>query len=78
MLELIEAVSGRLIGSKSWNRSAKILKPIWTVCDCVGAVLGVCFINYAINCIVACIRPEMTMDFGFTMWNRCLMIGHEQ
>ena len=29
MLELIEAVSGRLIGPKSWNRSVKIMKPIW-------------------------------------------------
>ena len=29
MLELIEAVSGRLIGPKSWNRSVKFMKPIW-------------------------------------------------
>ena len=29
MLELIEVVSGRLIGPKSWNRSVKIMKPIW-------------------------------------------------
>ena len=26
MLELIEAVSGRLVGSKSWNRGGKILE----------------------------------------------------
>ena len=29
MLELIEVVSGRLIGPKSWNRSVTIMKPIW-------------------------------------------------
>ena len=26
---------------------------------------GVCFIIYEINCVV-CMRPKMTMDFGFT------------
>ena len=49
-----EAVRGPLIGPKSGNRSVKIfrefLEPIWTVCDCVGAVWGVCLIIYEINC----------------------------
>ena len=49
MIELIKAVRGRLIGPKSWNRSMEILEPIWTVRDCVGTDLGVCFIIYAIN-----------------------------
>ena len=44
---------GRLIGSKSWNRSVEIfgefLESIWTVHDCVGAVWGVCIIIYIIN-----------------------------
>ena len=44
---------GRLIGSKSLNRSVEIfgefLEPIWTVHDCVGAVWGVCIIIYIIN-----------------------------
>ena len=33
MFELNEAVRGRLIGSKSWNRGVRFLKPMWTVCD---------------------------------------------
>ena len=44
----------------------EFFKPIWTVRDCVGAVLGVCFINYEINCMLVRMRPEMAMDFGFT------------
>ena len=34
MFELNEAVRGRLIGSKSWNRGVGFLKPMWTVRDC--------------------------------------------
>ena len=40
MFELNEAVSGRLIGSKSWNQGDGFLKPMWTVCDCPRAELG--------------------------------------
>ena len=40
MLELNEAVRGRLIGSKSWNRGVGFLKPMWTVHDCPRAELG--------------------------------------
>ena len=51
-----EAVRGRLIGPKSWNLSVEIfrefLEPIWTVCDCVGAVWGVCLIIYEINYVL--------------------------
>ena len=51
-----EAVRGRLIGPKSWNRSVEIfgefLEPIWIVRDCVGAVWGVCLIIYIINCVL--------------------------
>ena len=38
MFELNEAVRGRLIGSKSWNRGVGFLKPMWTVHDCPRAV----------------------------------------
>ena len=38
MFELNEAVRGRLIGSKSWNRGVGFLKPMWTVRDCPRAV----------------------------------------
>ena len=57
---------GRLIGPKTYDQIVGIFEAHWTVCDCVGAVLGVCFINYEINCILVCMRPEMAMDFGFT------------
>ena len=40
MFELNEAVRGRLIGSKSWNRGVEFLKPMWTVRDCPQAELG--------------------------------------
>ena len=40
MFELNEAIRGRLIGSKSWNRGVGFLKPMWTVRDCPRAELG--------------------------------------
>ena len=43
--------------------------------DYVGAVLGVYFIIYEINCVLVCMRPEMAMEFGFTKWNRCWMVA---
>ena len=52
---MFEALNGRLIGPKIWDRIVGIfgefLEPIWTVRDCVGAVWGVCFIIYEINCV---------------------------
>ena len=51
----------------------KFLEPIWVVRDCVGTVLSVCFIIYAINCVLVCMRPEMAMEIGFKKWNKCLM-----
>ena len=30
----------------------------------LGAVFGCYFINYALNCIVVCMRWETTMEFG--------------
>ena len=38
MFELNEAIRGRLIGPKSWNRGVGFLKPMWTVRDCPRAV----------------------------------------
>ena len=66
MFELIEVVSGRLIGPIFWN----FLETLCTVRISLGAVLGVCVVICETNCIVMCIRPEMTMKFGFTKWNR--------
>ena len=40
MLELNEAMRGRLIGSKFWKRGVRFWKPTWTVRDCPRADLG--------------------------------------
>ena len=40
MFELNEAVRGRLIGPKSWNRGVGFLKPMWTVRNYPRAELG--------------------------------------
>ena len=40
MFGLIEAMSGRLIGSKSWNRNVKIFKVVWAVRDSVCGLFG--------------------------------------
>ena len=42
----------------------EFMRPIWIVRDCVGAVLGVCFIIYEINYVLVRMRPEMVMDSG--------------
>ena len=61
-----EALNGRLIGSKSWNRSVwdfethrqsvSVLRAVWVV-NCV---------NYEINHVLVCMRPKMAVKFGFT------------
>ena len=66
MFELNEAVRGRLIGSKSWNRGVGFLKPMWTVRDCPRAVWGVMVKIYAMNDALTCMKLEMAVKFGFT------------
>ena len=66
MFELNEAVRGRLIGSKSWNRGVGFLKPMWTVCDCPRAVWGAMVQICAMNDALMCMRPEIAVKFGFT------------
>ena len=34
-----------------------------------------CVIIYALNYGLGVVGPEMTMDFGSTKWNRCLVRG---
>ena len=69
MLELIEVVSGRLIGPKTWDRNVEIfrtrLDSLWQCMDSLGA-LGH---NLSINCVLVCMRSGMAMEFGSTMWN---------
>ena len=66
MFELNEAVRGRLIGSKSWNRGVGFLKPMWTVRDCPWAVWGAMVQICAMNDAMTCMRSEMAGKFGFT------------
>ena len=49
MFELNEAVRGRLIDSKSWNRGVGFLKPMWTARDCPRVVWGAMVQNCAMN-----------------------------
>ena len=45
------------------------------VLDSVGNFSGGCVIIDTINCVLVCMRSEMTMEFGSTKWNRCLVSG---
>ena len=66
MFELIEAVSGRLIGLKSWNQiviifEAQIVQSVtehgwFGLLDCV----------VSNKSCVGCMRPEMAVKFRFT------------
>ena len=40
-----------------------------SVLDCLGTVLGDCFIIYTINYVLTCMRLEIAMEFGSTKWN---------
>ena len=63
MFELNEAVRGRLIGSKSWNRDIGFLKPMWTVRDCPRAVWSAMVQICAMNEALTGMRPEMAVKF---------------
>ena len=65
MFELNEAVRGRLIGSKSWNRGVGFLKPMWTVHDFPRAVWGAMVKLCAMNDAWTFMRPEMAVKFIF-------------
>ena len=54
------------------------MKPNCAVRGSVGTELGVCVMIYTINRVLMCMRLEMAMDFEFTKWNRCWVIGREQ
>ena len=69
---------GRLIGPKTWDRIFGNFEAIWTVRDCVWAVLDVCFIIYEINCVLVRMRPEMAMDLGSQSETDDWVIGREQ
>ena len=50
----------------------KLLEP---VLDSPRTIWATCVIIYALNYVLMCMRPKMTMVFGFTKWNQCLMSG---
>ena len=65
-IELYEAVRGRLIGPKSWDRIVIILKPQMdspcssrTFCDGYDG-------NYVLNHVLVWMRPGMAVKCGFT------------
>ena len=67
MFELNEAVRGRLIGPKSWDRIVIIFGAIFTVHRlCAWTVWAVCVMIYALNHVVMCMRPGSTEKYGFT------------
>ena len=72
MVELIEAVSGRLIGPETWDRIVGIFGAIL---DSPRSVWAAWVVIYALNCVLVCMRSEMTMELGFTKWNRCWVSG---
>ena len=67
MFELNEAVRGRLIGSKSWDRIVIIFGAIFTVHRlCAWTVGAVCDMIYALNHVVMCMRSGSAEKYGFT------------
>ena len=65
MLELNEAVRGRLIGSKAWNRGGKLTNP----CGQPVTVHGLSWVPslciYVLMHALMCIRSGMDMKFKF-------------
>ena len=66
MFRLVEALNGRLIGSKSWNKNVGILRPTNSPYQFYG-LFGVIYgANCAMNDALICMRPEMAVKLGFT------------
>ena len=65
MFELIEAVRGRLIGPKTWDRNFWIYGTQITNRDCSRTVWVANGVIHAMDCIVICMRPEMAEIYGF-------------
>ena len=63
MFELNEAVRGRLIGPKSWDRIVIIFGAIFYSSRTVWAV---CVMIYALNHVMMCVRPGSAEKYGFT------------
>ena len=67
MFELVEAVRGRLIGLKSWDRIVIIFGAIFTVHgQCAWIVWAVCVMIYALNHVLMCVASGSAVKYGFT------------
>ena len=67
MFELNEAVRGRMIGSKSYDRIVIIFGAIFTVHGlCAWTMWAVCVMIYALNHVVMCVRPGSAEKYRFT------------
>ena len=49
----------------------ELLEKLEAILDNLGTVWVGCVIIYAINYGLGVVGPEMAMDFGSTLWNRC-------
>ena len=65
---------GHLIGPKTWD---PIVGIFGARLDSPRTVWAACVVIYALNHVLVYMKPEMAMDFGFTKWNRCWVIGRE-
>ena len=66
MFELIEAVSGRLIGLKSWNRIVIIFEAQIVQSMTVHSWFGLLDCVVSNKSCVGCMRPKIAVKFGFT------------
>ena len=63
----IEALNGRLIGPKTWDRIVVIFfRGPFLHSPCVGAVWVNCVLIYVLNGALVCIGPVMAVKPGFT------------
>ena len=66
MFELNEAVRGRLLGPKPWDRIIIIFGAILQFTDCVRGLWAVWVMIYALNHVVMCVRSGSTEKYGST------------
>ena len=66
MLELVEAVRGRLIDPKTWAELFGFMEPKFIVHDCSRTVWVANGVIHAIDCVVMCVRPGPIEKYEFT------------
>ena len=58
--------------SKLGTELLRFLEPVM---DSPRTVWVACVIIYSINYVLMCMRSEISMNFGSTKWNQCLVSG---